>query len=113
MAEICAHLEPLDEPGRKPVTPSGRGCKECLEAGGEWVQLRLCMSCGHVGCCDSSPNKHATKHFHRTQHPVIQAFEPDADWAYCYPDEITIDGVEALPGEKPPRHYSAPHAQHP
>src|SRR5690242_15759376 len=68
MPDICAHLEELEDPGRKPVTPSGRGCKECLEAGDEWVHLRLCMACGHVGCCDSSPNKHATRHSHRTHH---------------------------------------------
>ncbi|HYS11136.1 MAG TPA: UBP-type zinc finger domain-containing protein [Myxococcales bacterium] len=110
MADICAHLEKLEDPDREPVKPSGNGCKECLAAGDIWVHLRLCMICGHVGCCDSSPNKHATKHFHRTQHPTIKSFEPDEDWAYCYPDELTIDGVTSLPGEKPPRHYEAPAA---
>jgi uncharacterized UBP type Zn finger protein len=112
MAETCDHLEKVTEPGRAPVTPSGKGCKECLESGGGWVHLRLCMTCGHVGCCDSSPNTHATKHFHRTRHPVIRSFEPGEDWAYCYVDELTVDDVTALPGETTARHYSAPHAPH-
>ena len=112
MPDICAHLEPLKGTDRKPVKPGTQGCKECLEAGDEWVHLRLCMSCGHVGCCDSSPNRHATKHFHHTKHPTIRSFEPDEDWAYCYEDESTIDDVPALSGEKPPRHYTAPHHPH-
>jgi thioredoxin reductase (NADPH) len=113
MADLCGHLQKLDPTRREPVKPSGHGCKECLASGDEWVQLRLCMSCGHVGCCDSSPNKHATKHFHATRHPVIRAFEPGEEWAYCYVDESTIDQVPALPGESAQRHYSAPHATHP
>ena len=61
--------------------------------GDSWVHLRLCLSCGHVGCCDSSKNKHATKHFHRTKHPIIQSFEPGEDWRWCYVDEITARTV--------------------
>jgi thioredoxin reductase (NADPH) len=110
MADICDHLAKLDPSSREPVRPSGKGCKECLEAGDEWVHLRLCMSCGHVGCCDSSPNKHATKHFHRTKHPTIKSFEPGEDWAYCFPDDLMIDGLSFLPGESTSRHYSAPPA---
>ena len=113
MADICGDLEKLDEQGREPVEPSGHGCKECLDSGDEWVHLRLCMSCGHVGCCDSSPNKHATKHFHRSQHPVVKSYEPGEDWAYCYVDDLMIDGIAVLPGESAGRHYSAPHARHP
>lgn len=71
----------------KTVTPSGNGCKECLEMGDTWVHLRVCLSCGHVGCCDSSKNKHATKHFQGTQHPIVRSFEPGEAWAYCYKDE--------------------------
>ena len=108
MDELCAHLTMLEQPGRKPVKPSGPGCKECLEAGGEWVHLRLCVSCGHVGCCDSSPYRHATMHFHKTQHPTIRSYEPGEDWAYCYPDDLTVDGVTTLPGESAAGHYSAP-----
>jgi len=113
VADTCGDLEKLDEQGRDPIKPSGHGCKECLESGGEWVHLRLCMSCGHVGCCDSSPNKHATKHFHRSHHPVVRSFEPGEDWAYCYVDDLMIDGVAVLPGESAARHYSAPQAPHP
>jgi len=113
MEDVCTHLEELEVPDRQAVKPSGRGCKECLEAGEEWVHLRLCMTCGHVGCCDSSPNTHATKHFHGTKHPVIKSFEPDEDWAYCYLDEVTVDEVASRPGESPSRHYAAPSGQHP
>jgi len=108
--ETCPHLEKIEKPGRKPVTPSSHGCKECLDSADEWVHLRLCMSCGHVGCCDSSPNKHATAHFHRTRHPVTRSFEPGENWAWCYIDELMADSVQTLPGESPARHYSAPHA---
>jgi uncharacterized UBP type Zn finger protein len=66
------------------------GCEECLRTGSCWVHLRLCLSCGHVGC-DNSPNKHATKHFHKTQHPVIQSFEPGEDWGWCYIDELFLE----------------------
>src|SRR4051794_9589016 len=104
MEELCAHLEPLEDAARAPVKPSGPGCVECLETGGEWVHLRLCMACGHVGCCDSSPSQHASKHSHRTNHPTIRSYEPGEDWAYCYPDDFTVDGIIALPGEQPPRH---------
>lgn len=73
------------------VTPSGDGCKECLEMGDSWVHLRLCLTCGYVGCCDDSKNKHATKHATKharaTDHPIIQSFEPGEDWRWCYVDE--------------------------
>src|SRR5437879_4595088 len=108
MDELCAHLEQVADPGREPVKPSGHGCRECLEMGDEWVHLRLCMSCGHVGCCDSSLNQHATKHAGTTHHPVIRSYEPGEDWAFCYPDDLTMDGVAELPGEAASRHYSAP-----
>jgi uncharacterized UBP type Zn finger protein len=85
MAEECTHLDQIRD-----VTPSGVGCKECLEMGDTWVHLRLCLTCGHVGCCDSSKNKHATKHFHATQHPIIQSFQPGEDWRWCYIDELLL-----------------------
>jgi uncharacterized UBP type Zn finger protein len=87
MARVCKHFAEVDDPA--PLTPEG--CQECLLAGGEWVHLRRCLSCGHIGCCDDSPNKHATKHFHEVKHPVIQSFEPDETWRYCYLDELTAD----------------------
>jgi uncharacterized UBP type Zn finger protein len=79
----CKHAAGLKEPA--PRTPDG--CEECLQSGDEWVHLRLCEECGHVGCCDSSPNKHATKHFHAVHHPVIRSFEPGENWKFCYADQ--------------------------
>ena len=75
MAKQCTHLEEIAD-----VTPSAKGCEECLKAGGWWVHLRMCMVCGHMGCCDSSPGKHATKHFHATSHPIMRSMEPHEDW---------------------------------
>jgi uncharacterized UBP type Zn finger protein len=72
------------------VTPSADGCEDCLRIGDRWVHLRLCLTCGHVGCCDSSPNRHATKHFVASQHPIIQSFEPGEDWRWCYIDEAVV-----------------------
>ena len=69
------------------VTPSALGCEECLKTGSAWVHLRLCRTCGHVGCCDSSPNRHASKHAHQSGHPVIASAQPGERWLYCYPDD--------------------------
>ena len=71
-------------------SPSGDGCVECLASGDRWVHLRLCETCGHVGCCDSSPNKHATAHFHATGHPVMRSVEPGETWGWCYVDEVDL-----------------------
>jgi uncharacterized UBP type Zn finger protein len=79
----CSHLKDIHR-----VKPRASGCEECLKMGDSWVHLRLCLSCGHVGCCDSSKNKHATKHFHATQHPIMQSMEPGEDWMWCYADEM-------------------------
>jgi uncharacterized UBP type Zn finger protein len=81
----CTHLDMI-----RPVRPSGRGCVECLQTGQRWVHLRLCLNCGHVGCCDQSPGKHATKHFQAEGHPIIQSFEPGEDWRWCYIDQVEI-----------------------
>ena len=78
----CTHLEEIRE-----VTPSGTGCKECLELGDTWVHLRLCLSCGHVGCCDQSKNKHARKHAAEVEHPLIRSFQPGEEWIWCFVDE--------------------------
>jgi uncharacterized UBP type Zn finger protein len=83
----CSHLDQIHSVA--PNTPTG--CEECLRAGSWWVHLRLCLSCGHVGCCDSSPGQHATKHFRSSQHPVIRSYEPGEDWAYCYPDNLVLE----------------------
>src|SRR5437879_11163707 len=76
MANGCSHIA-----GIRSVTPSALGCEECLKSGSEWLHLRICRTCGHVGCCDDSPNKHATKHFHATGHPVIEGYDPPEGWA--------------------------------
>lgn len=78
----CTHLNAIRD-----VTPSAQGCEECLKMGDPWVHLRECLICGHVGCCDSSKNKHATQHFHATAHPIIQSFQPGENWRWCYVDQ--------------------------
>lgn len=87
MPDLCAHLG--DARDRDPNTPDG--CEECLASGDGWFHLRLCLECGHVGCCDQSKNKHATKHYRATAHPVIRSFQPGEQWRYCYPDDLFID----------------------
>ena len=72
------------------VTPSAKGCEDCLKMGGRWLHLRLCLTCGHVGCCDSSPNRHARAHFHAVKHPIMQSFEPGEDWRWCFVDEAEV-----------------------
>lgn len=82
----CTHLAHAHE-----VTPrTPQGCEECLKSGAEWVHLRECLECGHVGCCDSSKNRHATKHYHATHHPVVRSFQPGESWKWCYVDEIMV-----------------------
>lgn len=83
----CAHLDQVRDVD--PVTPDG--CEECLKMGTGWVHLRMCLSCGHIGCCDQSQGKHATKHFHGTKHPLIRSYEPGEDWGWCYVDELFIE----------------------
>lgn len=89
-ASTCTHLDTIDS-----VTPSGQGCVECLATGGRWVHLRVCMECGHVGCCDSSPGKHATAHFHQLGHPLVQSYEPGEKWWWCYLDETVFEVASA------------------
>jgi uncharacterized UBP type Zn finger protein len=93
MSKSCAHLGEIKDVD--PRTP--QGCEECLKMGGEWVHLRLCMSCGHVGCCDQSPNKHATAHFRHSRHPIMRSFERGEDWGWCYVDEIEFDPAPRSP----------------
>jgi uncharacterized UBP type Zn finger protein len=75
---------------QKDVTPHTKGCEECLKTGDSWVHLRMCMVCGHVGCCDSSKNTHATKHFEQTQHPIARSIEPGESWRWCYVDQFYL-----------------------
>ncbi len=86
MSDECSHTDDIRD-----VTPSALGCEECLKIGSPWLHLRLCRTCGHVGCCDDSPNRHATKHFHATRHPVIEAYDPPDGWGWCYVDEVIVD----------------------
>jgi uncharacterized UBP type Zn finger protein len=84
--QVCTHLELIRNP-----QPNTKGCEECLKIGDTWVHLRLCEICGHVGCCDSSKNKHATKHYRASGHPIIKSFEPGEDWMYCYIDDVMFE----------------------
>ncbi len=88
----CTHTDQIGDN----LVPSAEGCEECLRMGNTWVHLRICLVCGHVGCCDSSKNKHATAHFHATEHPLIQSFEPGETWVWCYGDEVTMQVDEKL-----------------
>lgn len=90
MSETCEHLSGLAVSDFPPPDPPN-GCKECLVEGTTWVELRECLTCGHVGCCDSSPQTHATKHHKQTQHPVMRSVMPDATWDWCYVHELTGD----------------------
>jgi len=89
----CSHLNLI----RPVAARTPQGCEECLKTGMRWVHLRLCMTCGHVGCCDNSPGKHATAHFHSSGHPIIKSFEPGEDWAWCYVDDLVIEPAP-IPG---------------
>ena len=87
MSDSCTHLNQIN----LDVEPSStEGCSECLKIGATWVHLRMCMICGEVGCCDDSPNTHATKHAHATEHPIIRSREPSENWFYCYPDDYAF-----------------------
>jgi uncharacterized UBP type Zn finger protein len=89
LSNPCPHV--TSETPRHAKRPAA-GCKECLEMGSRWVHLRICLSCGHVGCCDDSPNRHATKHYRGTHHPIITSGEAGETWAYCYPDDQFLSG---------------------
>ena len=91
LTEAQQHSPACSHTGQaRTVSPLTGGCEECLKLGDSWVHLRVCLTCGHVGCCDDSKNKHATAHFHGTGHPIIRSFEPNETWAYCYEDETML-----------------------
>jgi uncharacterized UBP type Zn finger protein len=79
----CTHLDTIRD-----VTPSAQGCEDCLRTGDRWFHLRLCLECGHVGCCDDSPGRHASAHAAATDHPIIRSIEPGEDWSWCFVDEV-------------------------
>jgi uncharacterized UBP type Zn finger protein len=85
MTTVCSHLETIkftELPARI------EGCEECLKIGARWVHLRMCMECGKIGCCEDSPNRHASKHAHEVSHPIIRSAEPGEDWSWCYVDRV-------------------------
>jgi uncharacterized UBP type Zn finger protein len=88
MATQCVHL-----PEIKFTNTDKRACEECVKIGSRWVHLRLCLVCGQVGCCDSSPNKHATKHFHTFGHPLARSIEPGETWVWCYVDQLVAGEI--------------------
>ena len=90
----CPHLEQI-----RTVTANSEGCEECLASGDSWVHLRMCMTCGRVGCCDSSKNKHATRHFHTSRHPIMKSIQPGEEWGWCYIDQIQFDSLESALSE--------------
>ena len=88
----CTHLDQIKE-----VTPSSMvGCSDCMDSGGRWVHLRMCLMCGRVGCCDSSPSRHASKHAAAEAHPIASSFEPGEEWSWCYIDEVALL-IEKIP----------------
>jgi len=98
MADTCTHTDQISNPD-----PNSWGCEDCLAMGREdWVHLRLCETCGHVGCCDQSPGRHATAHANTTSHPIIRSYEPGEDWFYCYADDAFFELAGAPPGPSHP-----------
>ena len=95
MPDTCTHLDTVRD-----VEPSSTGCEDCLASGGTWLHLRICQECGHVGCCDSSPNRHASAHFRaHPDHPLIRSYEPGEDWWWCFQEELffMVDGAPPAP----------------
>ena len=87
MSMKCTHLDTVRDV--TPTTP--QGCEECLATGSVWIHLRLCVACGHVGCCDDSQNKHSTRHFHEARHPIVRSFERGENWGWCFVDELFLE----------------------
>jgi uncharacterized UBP type Zn finger protein len=92
MSAICSHLESIEI---TELPDEIAGCVDCLAIGATWVHLRMCQACGHIGCCDQSPNRHARAHFHTTDHPIIRSAERGEDWSYCFLDGVAF--VRAQP----------------
>jgi uncharacterized UBP type Zn finger protein len=86
LSKQCTHLDQVRD-----VKPNSKGCAECLKLGDSWVHLRMCMICGNVGCCDDSKNKHASKHYHQSRHPIMRSLEPGENWYWCFVDELAFE----------------------
>jgi uncharacterized UBP type Zn finger protein len=91
----CTHLDHVQ---LTDLPAAVDGCEDCLASGGKWLHLRICLECGHVGCCDDSPNRHASAHAAADEHPIIRSLEPGEDWSWCYPDELLMR-IAAVRGE--------------
>lgn len=95
----CSHLDTI---AVKQLPEAVDGCEDCLREGGAWLHLRICLECGHVGCCDDSPNRHASRHAADAQHPLIRSLEPGEEWSWCFADELAmiipeIEGTTRIP----------------
>ena len=90
MSQTCTHTGQI-----KITRTNTHVCEDCVKTGDSWVHLRLCLTCGHVACCDSSKNKHATKHFHTSKHPLVRSIEPGESWVWCYADQVMAGELEA------------------
>ena len=84
MAAECTHLDQI-----RVTLPTKHVCEECVAMGAKWVHLRMCLICGNVACCDSSPNRHASAHFRKSKHPLVRSIEPGETWVWCYPDDMS------------------------
>jgi uncharacterized UBP type Zn finger protein len=94
-ASPCTHLDQVEV---RQLPAEVAGCEDCLRIGSKWLHLRICLTCGHVGCCDNSPNRHATAHYHATSHPLIRSLEPGEEWSWCYVDEVFLE-IPEVTGE--------------
>ena len=90
MAAKCTHLDQI-----KNTSTASHKCEDCVKIGDTWVHLRMCLECGHVGCCDSSKNKHATRHFHQSKHPLMRSIEPGESWVWCYVDKTEVRELDS------------------
>jgi uncharacterized UBP type Zn finger protein len=87
MAVACSHLDTI---AFTELPDTIAGCEDCLRIGGRWLHLRMCLECGHIGCCDSSPNRHARQHAAAVDHPLVRSAEPGEDWSYCFVDDVAF-----------------------
>jgi CPA2 family monovalent cation:H+ antiporter-2 len=94
----CSHLDMI----QPDASPRVRACEDCLALGDRWVHLRMCLTCGKVGCCDDSKNKHARRHAAAAAHPLIRSLEPGEDWAWCFVDQVFMEPASALTAPRPP-----------
>lgn len=95
MSTSCSHLDQIEI---TELPEEVAGCEDCLATGGVWLHLRICLTCGHVGCCDDSPNRHATAHNHASGHQLIRSLEPGEDWVWCFADELGMR-IPAITGQ--------------